>query len=400
MGSLPIDPHTLKNVYYWGIFLWCFFLYCSYAGSNNCNKLLQKNSAIPAIFFTFFLIIYMGLRPVSFVFGDTINYAAGYARASGPAAWVIDMKEEWLWTCVMLACKSSGLTVNAWFLIIEIGYLGFLMLAMKKLIWENPWMGMLFFLSAFSTFTFGTNGIRNGLACSMVTWIMAMAVNKKPVQMVLPALLTIFAMGIHKSTLLPVAAFLAASFVVKNPMWAIYFWISSIGISLVAGGPVSNFFMGMGFDDRMTQYAGGMGEYGDQFSNTGFRWDFLLYSAMPVWLTWYICKKAQKERTLYGDTAEEAETGVTGAGRIADVDSMKTFNVLATTYILANSFWVMVIKAAFSNRFAYLSWFLYPVVIAYAVVRLHIWPDQDKKAGLILLAHAAFTIIMFMLGKL
>ena len=74
--------------------------------------------------------------------------------------------------------------------------------------------------------------------------------------------------------------------------------------------------------------------------------------------------------------------------------------LLFSTYILANSFWVMVIKAAFSNRFAYLSWFLYPVVLAYAVIRLHIWPDQDKKAGLILALHAGFTIIMFMLGKL
>ena len=158
--------------------------------------------------------------------------------------------------------------------------------------------------------------------------------------------------------------------------------------------------MGLGFDDRMTQYSNGMSEYGDQFSNTGFRWDFLLYSAMPVWMTWFVCKKAEKERKLYGDTLEEAETGITGAGRIADADSMRIFNILATTYILANSFWVMVIKAAFSNRFAYLSWFLYPVVLAYAVVRLHLWPDQDRKAALILLAHAGFTLVMYMLGKL
>ena len=75
------------------------------------------------------------------------------------------------------------------------------------------------------------------------------------------------------------------------------------------------------------------------------------------------------------------------------------FYILATTYILANSFWVMVIKAAFSNRFAYLSWFLYPVVLAYAVIRLHIWSDQDRKAGLILLLHAGFTLVMFLLGK-
>ena len=161
-----------------------------------------------------------------------------------------------------------------------------------------------------------------------------------------------------------------------------------------------NFFMNMGFDDRMSSYGSSMEQNASQFSQTGFRWDFLAYSAMPVCLTWYVTTKAEKERVLYGDTVEETETGITGAGRIADAHSMRVFNILATTYILANSFWVMVIRASFSNRFAYLSWFLYPVVIAYAVIRLHIWFDQDKKASLILLLHAGFTIIMYMLGKL
>ena len=400
MTALPIQPALLIQIYYWGIFLFCLFMYFSYAGSNNCDKLLEKNSMVPSLFFTIVLIFFMGLRPVTFAFGDTINYAAGYARATGLAEWKFDMDEEWLFNSIMLACKASGMTVSGWFFIIEIGYLGFILLAMKKLIGENPWMGMLFFLSAFSTFTFGTNGIRNGLACSIITFAFALAVNKNIAKMVIPGFIAILAMGIHKSIALPIAAFLAASFVIKNPMIAIYFWVASIGISLVAGGTVSNFFMGLGFDDRMTQYSNGMGEFGDQFTQTGFRWDFLLYSAMPVWMTWYVSRKAQKERALYGDTLEEAETGITGAGRIADADSMRIFNILATTYILANSFWVMVIKAAFSNRFAYLSWFLYPVVLAYAVVRLHIWPDQDRKAALILLAHAGFTLFMFILGKL
>ena len=323
MTALPIQPALLIQIYYWGIFLFCLFMYFSYAGSNNCDKLLEKNSMVPSLFFTIVLIFFMGLRPVTFAFGDTINYAAGYARATGLAEWKIDMDEEWLFNSIMLACKASGMTVSGWFFIIEIGYLGFILLAMKKLIGENPWMGMLFFLSAFSTFTFGTNGIRNGLACSIITFAFALAVNKNIAKMVIPGFIAILAMGIHKSIALPIAAFLAASFVIKNPMIAIYFWVASIGISLVAGGTVSNFFMGLGFDDRMTQYSNGMGEFGDQFTQTGFRWDFLLYSAMPVWMTWYVSRKAQKERALYGDTLEEAETGITGAVCASSISSQQ-----------------------------------------------------------------------------
>jgi len=267
------------------------------------------------------------------------------------------------------------------------------------LVGENVWMGMLFFLSAFETYQFGVNGLRNGFACSAAILAFAIAANGNVSKMLLGGVVLIFALGSHKSTMLPIAAFVAATFVIKSPKWAIYFWILSIGVSLVAGGTMVNFFSGLGFDDRMSSYANGMQEFGSSFSSTGFRWDFLAYSAMPIWLTWYVTTKAEKDRAEYGDTVEEAETNITGAGRIADAHSMRVFNILATTYILANSFWVMVIKAAFSNRFAYLSWFLYPVVLAYAVIRLHIWPDQDKKAGLILLLHALFTMVMYLLGK-
>lgn len=400
MSALPIDPFIVPQIYYWAVFLVCLFLFFNYSGSDNCDKLLQQNSMVPALILTLLLMVYMGLRPVSFAFGDTINYAAGYRRATGMAVFSLDLNKEWLWAAIMLFCKQSGLTVNAWFLLIEIGYLGFAFIGLRILLKENCWIAMLFFLSAFSTFTFGVNGIRNGLACSMVICAFAVAANQNFSKLALAGVILLLAFGIHRSISLPIAAFLAASYVIKSPKIAIYFWIASIGVSLVAGGAVTNFFMGLGFDDRMTQYSTGMGEFGDQFSNTGFRWDFLAYSAMPVWLAWYVTTKAEKERALYGDTIEEAETGITGAGRIADAHSMRVFNILATTYVLANSFWVMVIKAAFSNRFAYLSWFLYPVVLAYAVIRLHIWEDQDKKAGLILVLHAGFTIIMHLLGKL
>ena len=400
MSALPIDPFIVPQIYYWAVFLVCLFLFFNYSGSDNCDKLLQQNSMVPALILTLLLMVYMGLRPVSPAFGDTINYAAGYRRAAGMAVFSLDLNKEWLWAAIMLFCKQSGLTVNAWFLLIEIGYLGFAFIGLRILLKENCWIAMLFFLSAFSTFTFGVNGIRNGLACSMVICAFAVAGNQNFSKLALAGVILLLAFGIHRSISLPIAAFLAASYVIKSPKIAIYFWIASIGVSLVAGGAVTNFFMGLGFDDRMTQYGTGMGEFGDQFSNTGFRWDFLAYSAMPVWLAWYVTAKAEKERALYGDTIEEAETGITGAGRIADAHSMRVFNILATTYVLANSFWVMVMKAAFSNRFAYLSWFLYPVVLAYAVIRLHIWEDQDKKAGLILVLHAGFTIIMHLLGKL
>ncbi len=399
MTPLPIQAQLFPQIYYWGVFIACLFLYFNYSGSDNCNKLLQKNSMAPTLFFSVVLIVFIGLRPNHYLFGDSVNYANGYYFDSINSTFNIDLNKEWFWRFLRDALRVSGAPLSTWFFIIAIGYIGFAFVGCQKLVGENSWIAMLFFLSAFSTYQFGVNGLRNGFACSMVILAFAIAANGNISKMLLGGVVIIFAIGSHKSVMLPLAAFLAATYVVKSPKWAIYFWIASIGVSLVAGGTMVNFFAGLGFDDRMAAYGNSMDQYADSFSSTGFRWDFLAYSAMPVWLTWYVTKKAEKERAEFGDTIEEAETNITGAGRIADAHSMRVFNILATTYILANSFWVMVIKAAFSNRFAYLSWFLYPLVLAYAVIRLHIWPDQDRKAGLILLLHAGFTIIMYMLGK-
>lgn len=399
MTALPIPPEVILQSYYWGTFLICVFTYLNYTSSGGCDKLLTKNSMVPALIMISILIIVIGLRPVNRAFGDTVNYARSYASIS-PVFNEIDWSKEWLYAIICKWCKSMGFSVNVYFLVIAIGYFGLMFGAYKKALWENAWFAMLFALTAFSTLSYGVNGLRNGLACSFITLAIIFAAKDK--NYIIAGLLCFLALGIHKSTMLPTAAMVGALFFIRKPKIALLFWLMSIPVSLVAGGPLSNILMSMGFDDRADQYMSGHGiEAGVSVGKTGFRWDFLLYSAMPVWLIWTIQKKLEQKRLEMGieKTPEEEESGVYGAGILADAQSMRVYNVLAVIYLLANAFWVIVIKANFSNRFAYLSWFLYPLVIAYPVIRLHIWEDQDKKAGQILIAHAGFTIIMHMLGK-
>lgn len=399
MTAIPIPADIIIQMFYWVTFLMCVFTFFNYSGSGSCEKLLTRNSMAPALIMICIYIIVIGLRPVSPRFGDTVNYARTY-RNTMPIFGDIDFHKEWLFALFRTWCRSMGFTVNIFFLILEIGYLGLMFWAYKKALWENAWLAMLFALSAFSVFTYGVNGIRNGLACSIVTIAIVFAAKDK--NYIVAGVLCFLALGVHKSTMLPTVAMVAALFVIKNPKLALLFWTMSIPLSLVAGGPISNFFMGLGFDDRAEAYmSGDNAKYGN-FSNTGFRWDFLLYSAMPVWLIWYVQKRIEQKRKEMGveKTMEEEESGVYGAGILADTQSMRVFNVISIVYLLTNAFWVMVIKASFSNRFAYLSWFIYPLVLAYGVIRLHIWDDQDKKAGLILMGHMGFTMIMYFLGKL
>jgi hypothetical protein len=65
------------------------------------------------------------------------------------------------------------------------------------------------------------------------------------------------------------------------------------------------------------------------------------------------------------------------------------------TYLLANSLWILLIEANFSNRFAYLSWFMMPWVLLYPFVPGKIVgrPRTRLIAG-ILCAQYLFTYVM------
>ena len=328
------------------------------------NRIQERGSSIwLPVAICFVLTFWIGLRPVSWAFGDTINYALEYTNLD-PHGVYMDWDSEWIWQLLMNGCKAAGLSVNIFFLIIAAGYIFSALWAVKLFLPDDTMLGIVFLIASLMFFPFAVNGLRNGLACHLVLLGAAFLLNDKWVP---GALVCLMAFGIHRSVILPIAAILFAIFVTRNVRYAIVFWVASIGISLVAGGAMSNIFAGLGFDDRMTQYI--TLEEMDQFSKAGFRWDFLLYSAAPVVMGWYIC--------LYKQVSDN------------------WYNVLVTVYCLCNAFWVMVIRSAFSNRFAYLSWFLYPLVIAYPLVNRNIRDDQDRFTGLILLAYAAFSVFMW-----
>ena len=71
---------------------------------------------------------------------------------------------------------------------------------------------------------------------------------------------------------------------------------------------------------------------------------------------------------------------------------------LVNTYLLTNALWILVIHASFSNRFAYLSWFMMPWVLLYPFVpgKAVDRPRTDLIAA-ILCAHYLFTYVMVFL---
>lgn len=334
---------------------------------NNAKRMLRGNNTNYVLLFVFvaFLILVIGHRPPSAHFGDSYLYRHMYNMYKTGGMSYAQGEGDWLYYYLQQVC-SQVMDVEGFFTIVSAGYFGFMLIASIRIFKNNAWGGMIFLLGAFSTYSYAVNGIRNGLACSITILALSYAVLHKR-GITIAAVLMFFAVGIHKTTALPAVCFVAAFFM-RSTKNAIYFWIFSIFLNLVAHGAVESFFTGLGFDDRMTTYTQQTAEYA-QINKSGFRPDFLLYSAMPIWLAYYVLVKRGIKNT--------------------------TYSLIANTYIYANSFWVMMMQVSFSNRFAYLSWFILPIVLAYPCLRMNVWGDkQGQNAAKIMLAHSAFTFLM------
>lgn len=325
------------------------------------------------LIFSIFFILFYGLRPVYVgCFGDTVVYRKTYELLQNYGVFNMqgedDIKSDWLFYIIQRFCAEI-MDVHLWFMLMMCCYIIPMYQGCKLIDKKHGALFMLFCIGAFEFYSFGVNGVRNGIACSLVILAVGAFCEK---QIVVAAILCFIATGFHKSAILP-AATLFFSYYVRNPKYMFIAWLGAIGISLAVGGQIDAMLSTMSYDERL---AGNL--QGDEADGLilehRFRWDFLLYSSMPVLLAWYTIFK----RKLFDNT----------------------YLVLLGTYMYANSFWVLAIRAIFSNRIAYLSWFIYPIVLAYPLLNFEVFKkNHSKKTALILLAHFGFTTVLWLLGK-
>ena len=354
---------------YQPVFMYCVLLLCvimAYRYLSSPDYSLQEKQGphiVWVILICLVLSFWLGSRPNSILFGDTSTYKRAYEALETNFV-EINWSEEWVFQWIGVTCKKFSLEATDYLVVMYFLYVFSALWAVKKFMPLNPMLGMLFVFASLSYFTYGVNGVRNGVACHIMLLSFAFLLESK---LTIGILLSLVAFGIHRSTILPIVGIFTAMYLVRDAKYGIMFWLASIVISLIARDLMIDLFASLGFDDRMSSYTSADRDM-TGFSHSGFRWDFLLYSSMPIVLGWYVVI----ERKL--------------------VDNW--YNALLVTYCLANAFWVMVIEAAFSNRFAYLSWFMYPILIAYPLVNMPIWEEQDKMTGRILMAYVGFTVFM------
>lgn len=367
-----MQPIEFIAYYYYSTAYYCFFVVVCwltiiyYVGSNT-QKILHAESSPSqplAVFLTFVVAFFLGLRQIAGDFGDTISYAHHYDLITKYAS--VKFNTEWLWENLQFFSKRVlGFNIHEFFVLDDLLYFSGMLICSAILMRKNLWLAMLFFFTAFQTYSFGTNGLRNGLSCSLV--LVAMSLLATRTKQYVAAILMLMALFIHRSSMLPTSMAVLSLFYIKDTKSVLRLWYASIVLSLFAGPLFEQFFASLGFDDRMSSYTASSGSNDILYS--GFRWDFLFYSAFPVWMIWYVTQYRKFRSPEY--------------------------SIFANTYLLCNAFWILVIRASFSNRFAYLSWFLYPVVIAFPLMRMNLWKDQDRKTAIIFFFYTGFTFFMF-----
>ena len=327
----------------------------------------RNNNSNSVVLFMVFLIFLMGFR-VPTVGNDTGFYVLKYRAMMNGLYDSGESVKDWLFQGFQYLCAQM-MPVSMFFFIIACLYVSLIYVACKRFLRNNSTFLLLVAMGAFSFFTYGVNGIRNGVATSFV--ILALSyISGNMKDKFLCAFYCFIAINCHGSVLLPVVAMMFAYFI-KRPKFMFFVWGLSVVGSLVLGQSLSNIILFLGLDERMMNYMTleESSETEAAIADARFRWDFLIYSFMPILMGWYCIFKK----------------------KICDLN----YHLLLGTYIYANAIWVILIRLPFTNRFAYLSWFLYGIVLAYPLLKFHLWRNQGSKVAMIMMAHVSFTFIMY-----
>ena len=306
----------------------------AYTFKALANKHLARTHVGLIVLFTVVMIAAIGLYPDDLSI-DKPRYANMYARSllEGDST---EFRDPGWAVYTSLCGMIFGVHIDLFFLLTALLYVGGVFW-MSRITFPKEYIGYFIVMSAgclgFSNY--GTNVIRAGLAVSLL--LLAYSLKIKTI---FRLLIAIVAISFQISMIIPFVAFIGSKYI-KHTKLAILFWFLCLLLS-AANFDMGIIFENFGFvDERVDKYVNTIDDVGGRY-NKGFRLDFLLYSIAPLMISfYYISIKKIKDAQYYH---------------------------IVKTYLLANAVWLLAIRIAYSDRLAYLSWFMIPFLTLYPVI--------------------------------
>lgn len=353
-----IPAQLYQSLYLIFVTILTFIVSNRYATYTN-SRLYSLDTENPAAAFilTLCFALFIGFRPISGVFIDMMNHVIlydFYSRLNYSFTWDT---ENIIFDNLFKYIAHERYDIRIIFVGMAFLYFGGMFVAFKKMFPKDILYMLIIYLGAFSTFSFGTNGIKNGVGASL--FLCALAYKDKRLIFVLLCLLTY---GFHHAMILPIMALLVTYFY-KNTKTYFYLWIACIILSAAHVTVFQSLFNSMA-DTQAEAYLGTV----DGEASHGFRPDFIFYSSFPVISGYY---------AIFMHNYKSA-----------------TYQRLFNTYLLINSIWMLCMYASFTNRIAYLSWLMLPVVLVYPFFDKAFVPNQYRKLNSVAWFHLGFTLAM------
>lgn len=341
-----------KNIYLAivGFSILIAFLVASNSSKSINFKSLNKLTGLLLVS----LVLLMGTYPIMEDFSDRHLYFMQYIEIQETN--LNSVLKDKLFSVYMTVC-GLFIKVEFWFMLTSLIYtLNFFFFSKK--ITANYFILFLALITNFVFFAYGVNTMRAGLASSFLLLALSKMDRKKLFYFYL-----LISIGFHNSMLLPVLAILLAR-KYDVTKYYYYFWIFCVPLSFAFGSQIQVLMASFVEEERFVDYLTKQ----ESDYNMGFRIDFIIYSFIPIVAGYYyIFKKNYKD---------------------------KFYSIIYNSYIIANAFWILVIRANFSDRFAYLSWYIYIVVLLYPLLNKQLFNGQSRIIALILLYNSIFTIYM------
>ena len=283
-----VPASLYQFIYLFLIAIMTFIVYGKYKNRDGLYYYESYYSDYIAIVLVIFMSIFIGLRPLNgYYFGDMGNYALFYNTFYDGVPFSFKPKiENILFENLFAWWGSVRLGYTSFFLLISTLYFVTAYLGIRKLFPNDSLAAYLVFLAAFSTFSYATNGIKAGVATSIFIWAIAYRNNLK---ICIPLIL--ISWGIHHSMIMPVGAFITTMFFRNTKMYFV-FWAFCLLMAIAHVTAFAHFFAGATTEHGASYL---LGDGTNDGTKGGFRFDFILYSAMPVLVGWSAVIKKKLE---------------------------------------------------------------------------------------------------------
>ncbi|MCH5181464.1 MAG: EpsG family protein [Prevotellaceae bacterium] len=300
----------------------------------------SRNTVNTAFIFALVLSFLLGMLPIPWGSGgDREWYAEGFLRMQTATLDEVWESEEFGFSFINWFL-GKYLTEEQYFIAIALIYVGNYFIAVRKLVQGDIYWLMLGIVLSLGFVSYNLNTMRAGLAISFL--MLALSTYPSFWRM---GIFMLIAYSIHHSMIIP-SLMIAVSYFCNRTKYFYYLWILSVPVSFFAGNFFNEYFSDFSEDSR-TKYL----TTSDTYYNIGFRIDLVVFSVVPLLVgAYYIFKRGISDRF---------------------------YHMIYNSYVLTNIFWILVIRSNFSDRFAYLSWFMIPLVLIYPLLK----HDMDLHAG-------------------